>query len=110
MGFFPQVRLSLTGDNIDLSKIRVAIPFSTCRSLSLTFISGYDFGYFIKLLTGLSLPTTEEAFFELLQIWFPIVYDIRYLMRTSKVLKGTLQDVADDLGVCCSHCLLKILL
>lgn len=62
--------------------------------------SGYDFGYWVKLLTGVSLPTTEETFFDLLRTWFPTVYDIKFLMRTSKVLKGGLQDVADDLGVC----------
>jgi len=62
--------------------------------------SGYDFGYFVKLLTAVSLPTTEEYFFELLRTWFPCVYDIKFMMRASKVLKGGLQDVADDLGVC----------
>jgi CCR4-NOT transcription complex subunit 7/8 len=61
--------------------------------------SGYDFGYFVKLLTAASLPTTEEAFFELLQMWFPTVYDIKYMMRASNNLKGGLQQVADDLGV-----------
>lgn len=61
--------------------------------------SGYDFGYFVKLLSAISLPTTEEAFFDLLRIWFPIVYDIKFMMRACKVLKGGLQDVADDLGV-----------
>src|SRR5258707_4841660 len=40
------------------------------------FHSGYDFGYFVKLLTAESLPRTEEAFFDLLKIWFPTVYDI----------------------------------
>lgn len=61
--------------------------------------SGYDFGYFVKLLSAVSLPTTEEAFFDLLRIWFPTVYDIKFMMRACKVLKGGLQDVADDLGV-----------
>ena len=61
--------------------------------------SGYDFGYFIKLLSAVSLPTTEEAFFDLLRTWFPTVYDIKFMMRACKVLKGGLQDVADDLGV-----------
>lgn len=61
--------------------------------------SGYDFGYFIKLLTAESLPTTEDDFFSLLRTWFPIVYDIKFLMRSCKQLKGGLQDVADDLGV-----------
>jgi CCR4-NOT transcription complex subunit 7/8 len=53
----------------------------------------------VKLLTAISLPTTEESFFELLRIWFPTVYDIKFMMRATKVLKGGLQDVADDLGV-----------
>ena len=53
----------------------------------------------MKLLTAQSLPRTEEAFFDLLRIWFPTVYDIKYLMKASKVLKGGLQEVADDLGV-----------
>lgn len=61
--------------------------------------SGYDFGYFIKLLTALSLPTTEDAFFNVLKTWFPTSYDIKTMMRASKLLKGGLQDVADDLGV-----------
>jgi hypothetical protein len=61
--------------------------------------SGYDFGYFVKLLTAISLPTTEDTFFELLRTWFPTVYDIKFMMRASNVLKGGLQDVADDLGV-----------
>ena len=66
----------------------------------IVFISGYDFGYSVKLLTAQSLPTTEDAFFDLLKLWFPTVYDIKYLMKASKVLKGGLQEVADDLGVC----------
>lgn len=65
----------------------------------LSFHSGYDFGYFVKLLTGISLPKSEEEFFDLLHIWFPTLYDIKFMMRASKVLKGGLQDVADDLGV-----------
>jgi len=61
--------------------------------------SGYDFGYFIKLLTAVSLPTNEDAFFDILRIWFPTVYDVKFMMRACKQLKGGLQDVADDLGV-----------
>lgn len=65
----------------------------------ISFHSGYDFGYFVKLLTAESLPTTEEMFFEVLRTWFPTIYDIKFVMRACKVLKGGLQDVADDLGV-----------
>ncbi|KAH9060477.1 CAF1-domain-containing protein [Lactarius vividus] len=64
----------------------------------ISFHSGYDFGYFIKLLTALSLPTTEEAFFDKLHKWFPVSYDMKTMMRAIKGLKGGLQDVADDLG------------
>jgi CCR4-NOT transcription complex subunit 7/8 len=62
-------------------------------------VSGYDFGYFLKLLTALSLPTTEEAFFERLRKWFPISYDMKTMMRVLKGLRGGLQEVADELGV-----------
>jgi len=63
------------------------------------FHSGYDFGYLVKLLTASSLPTNENDFFDALNTWFPISFDVKYIMKASKVLKGGLQDVADDLGV-----------
>jgi CCR4-NOT transcription complex subunit 7/8 len=61
--------------------------------------SGYDFGYLIKLLTNACLPNDEKEFFDLLHIWFPSIYDVKFIMRSCKPLKGGLQDVADDLGV-----------
>lgn len=45
------------------------------------------------------LPPTESDFFSLLRVWFPTIYDIKYLMRSCKTLKGGLQDVAEELGV-----------
>lgn len=53
----------------------------------------------MKLLTAVSLPTTEESFFDVLRVWFPTVYDVKFMMRACKQLKGGLQEVADDLGV-----------
>jgi CCR4-NOT transcription complex subunit 7/8 len=32
-------------------------------------------------------------------VWFPTVYDVKFMMRACKQLKGGLQEVADDLGV-----------
>lgn len=61
--------------------------------------SGYDFGYLLKVVTALPLPPQEADFFHLLRLWFPCIYDIKYLMRSCKSLKGGLQDVADDLNV-----------
>jgi CCR4-NOT transcription complex subunit 7/8 len=65
----------------------------------ITFHSGYDFGYLLKVLMANPLPADEGTFFELLRLFFPSFYDIKYLMKTCKSLKGGLQDIADDLGI-----------
>lgn len=43
----------------------------------LSFHSGYDFGYLLKLLTDQNLPHEESEFFELLKIYFPTIYDVK---------------------------------
>jgi CCR4-NOT transcription complex subunit 7/8 len=63
----------------------------------LSFHSGYDFGYMLKLLTYQNLPADESEFFELLRLYFPTIYDVKYLMKSCKNLKGGLQEVADQL-------------
>ncbi|CAH7681255.1 ribonuclease H-like domain-containing protein [Phakopsora pachyrhizi] len=65
----------------------------------ISFHSGYDFGYILKMVTLVNLPANETDFFELLKIWFPCVYDIKFLMRSCKSLRGGLNEVAKDLGV-----------
>lgn len=60
--------------------------------------SGYDFGYLVKLLSCMPLPTMEEDFFEMLSLWFPTVFDVKYMMRTCK-MRGGLQDGASVLEV-----------
>jgi len=45
------------------------------------------------------MPADEGQFFELLKTYFPCIYDIKYLMKSCKNLKGGLQDIADDLQV-----------
>lgn len=65
----------------------------------ISFHSGYDFGYLLKVLICIPLPQTETQFFTLLKAFFPIIYDIKHLMKSCKNLKGGLQDVADTLGV-----------
>ena len=61
--------------------------------------SSYDFGYLVKLLTSQKLPDEEGDFFELMSIHFPRVYDVKYLMKSCKNLKGGLQEVAESLQV-----------
>lgn len=63
----------------------------------LSFHSGYDFGYLLKLLTDQNLPTEEADFFDYLRLYFPTIYDVKYLMKSCKNLKGGLQEVADQL-------------
>jgi len=71
----------------------------TDRIKWLSFHSGYDFGYLLKILMHQRLPKEENGFFELLRIFFPHVYDIKYLMKSCKNLKGGLQEVADQLEI-----------
>eukprot|EP00246_Nothoceros_aenigmaticus_P015809 TRINITY_DN6824_c0_g1_i2.p1 TRINITY_DN6824_c0_g1~~TRINITY_DN6824_c0_g1_i2.p1 ORF type:complete len:273 (-),score=37.62 TRINITY_DN6824_c0_g1_i2:498-1316(-) len=66
----------------------------------ITFHSGYDFGYLLKLLTCQNLPASEADFFNLLRAYFPTVYDIKYLMKfCSGNLHGGLNKLAEMLDV-----------
>merc|ERR1719225_1304230 len=63
----------------------------------LTFHSAYDFGYLLSQLTCQSLPESESEFLETLKIYFPNLYDIKYLMLSTDNLMGGLQKVANKL-------------
>merc|ERR1719419_636068 len=65
----------------------------------ISFHSGYDFGYLLKVLTSSSLPQEESEFFELLKLYFPNIYDVKYLMKSCKNLKGGLQEVSEQLAI-----------
>ena len=65
----------------------------------LTFSSAYDFGYLLKLLTGKQLPPTPSGFFNLIDIFFPTMYDMKHLMKFCKSLHGGLNKLAESLGV-----------
>jgi CCR4-NOT transcription complex subunit 7/8 len=64
-----------------------------------SFHSAYDFSYLLKILTTQDLPATEKDFFELLKIYFPTVYDIKYMtsILDGHHFLGGLQKLADDL-------------
>ncbi|WVR06814.1 hypothetical protein IAU60_003850 [Kwoniella sp. DSM 27419] len=64
-----------------------------------SFHSGYDFGYLLKILTCEPLPANEVEFFRLLFVWFPTIYDIKHVVRSVKTLRGGLQEIAESLGV-----------
>jgi CCR4-NOT transcription complex subunit 7/8 len=65
----------------------------------ISFHSGYDFGYLIKMLTCQPLPKDEAEFFEYFHTFFPTVYDLKYMMQSCESLTGGLNKLADDLAV-----------
>lgn len=86
----------------------------------ISFHSGYDFGYLVKIMLCKPLPEVEEEYRKLLSIFFPAIYDIKYMVKnaqrtqtvnnaplsaaaantlTSLGQKSGLQDLADELGI-----------
>lgn len=69
----------------------------------ISFHGCYDFGYLLKLLTCEALPESENAFFELVQDFFPSLYDIKFLLRdlpNFNLSQGSsLQKVSEQLNV-----------
>lgn len=51
------------------------------------------------MLTCKQLPREKSGFFKLLGVYFPCVYDVKFLMSSCKNLKGGLQEVSDMLQV-----------
>lgn len=43
----------------------------------ISFHSSYDFGYLLKILTCAELPIDEQSFLDLLQIFFPKIFDVK---------------------------------
>uniref|UniRef100_A0A2R9C632 poly(A)-specific ribonuclease n=1 Tax=Pan paniscus TaxID=9597 RepID=A0A2R9C632_PANPA len=62
----------------------------------LSFHSSYDFGYLIKILTNSNLPEEELDFFEILRLFFPVIY----LMKSCKGGEMFFQDHMDDAKYC----------
>jgi len=67
-----------------------------------SFHSGYDFGYLVKLMTAEPMPERERDFYELMTIFFPIVYDVKHLTMSNsdcEHLRGGLNKIAETLKV-----------
>lgn len=41
------------------------------------------------MLSNANLPEEEVDFFEILRLYFPVIYDVKYLMKSCKSLKVT---------------------
>eukprot|EP00186_Timspurckia_oligopyrenoides_P003214 CAMPEP_0182445492 /NCGR_PEP_ID=MMETSP1172-20130603/3598_1 /TAXON_ID=708627 /ORGANISM="Timspurckia oligopyrenoides, Strain CCMP3278" /LENGTH=364 /DNA_ID=CAMNT_0024641275 /DNA_START=65 /DNA_END=1156 /DNA_ORIENTATION=+ len=46
----------------------------------ISFHSSFDFGYLLKVVTCSILPDDEKSFFELMSLYFPRFWDMKYLM------------------------------
>merc|ERR1711916_33553 len=64
-----------------------------------SFHGGYDFGYLLSLLTCAPLPSHEDAFFDILSLYFPHLVDGKVLANELGKKRGSLYDLADDLGL-----------
>uniref|UniRef100_T1HKB8 poly(A)-specific ribonuclease n=4 Tax=Reduviidae TaxID=27479 RepID=T1HKB8_RHOPR len=65
-------------DPLDFAELLITSGIVLVENIKwLSFHSGYDFGYLLKLLTDQNLPNDESEFFELLKIYFPTVYDVK---------------------------------
>ena len=65
----------------------------------LVFHGSFDFGYMLKILTGLQLPKSSEDFFKSLKLYCPNIYDIKYITLDVENLNGGLNSMADKMGV-----------
>lgn len=65
----------------------------------ISFHSGYDFGYLLKTLTCQELPADEGSFMELLHLYFPSIFDIKFMMTAVDGMHGGLNALADILKV-----------
>ncbi|XP_033617486.1 CCR4-NOT transcription complex subunit 8 isoform X4 [Fukomys damarensis] len=87
-------------DTLHFAELLMTSGVVLCDNVKwLSFHSGYDFGYMVKLLTDSRLPEEEHEFFHILNLFFPSIYDVKYLMKSCKNLKGGLQEVADQLDL-----------
>eukprot|EP00172_Hildenbrandia_rubra_P000176 Plantae.Rhodophyta-Hildenbrandia_rubra.ctg1079.p1 GENE.Plantae.Rhodophyta-Hildenbrandia_rubra.ctg1079~~Plantae.Rhodophyta-Hildenbrandia_rubra.ctg1079.p1 ORF type:complete len:277 (+),score=26.12 Plantae.Rhodophyta-Hildenbrandia_rubra.ctg1079:156-986(+) len=64
-----------------------------------SFQSSYAFAYMLRLLTCLPLPSSEEAFLDMLEIFFPTIIDTKHLVQQSEELHGGLNRIAEAYSV-----------
>lgn len=65
----------------------------------ITFHGNYDFAYILKMLINQPLPDKEEEFLNLMNIYFPNFYDLKYLLKNSNYLEGGLNKLSKILNI-----------
>jgi len=59
----------------------------------------YDFGYMYKLVSGELMPESEEEFLEKLFMYFPRVFDVKYMGQLKGEVSGGLRKYAELYGI-----------
>ncbi|KAG5437289.1 hypothetical protein PCANB_001082 [Pneumocystis canis] len=80
-------------------ELLISSGFVLLDNVKWTSFHSYDFGYLLKIMICDCLPVEEDEFYELLRIFFPRLYDIKYIIKFTSTVEGGLQDVADDLQI-----------
>lgn len=65
----------------------------------LSFHSGYDFGYLIKLLSNDALPMEQTNFSDLVKTFFPMLWDIKFLLRHAQRIRNNGRLSADGMRI-----------
>ena len=63
------------------------------------FNGSSDFAYLLKYLINDFLPDDEKSFIELINLYFPNIYDIKHLVNDNETYKGGLNKLAKELNV-----------
>lgn len=66
----------------------------------ISFHGDYDFAYLIKLLTAQNLPDNKSDFDKILRIFFPHVFDVKFMLRDTNITMLGLNKVSEHLQVC----------
>lgn len=87
-------------DHYLFAQLLVASGVLMSRDINwISFHSGYDFAYVLKMITNRNLPREDIEFYKLLRTFFPEVYDVKYLVAYFWNFRGGLQDLADLLAL-----------
>ena len=65
----------------------------------IAFHGSFDFGYLYKVVTNQLLPEKGDHFFEILKLYFPNIYDIKYITKDVEELTGGLSKMSSYMGV-----------
>jgi len=69
------------------------------RVVWVTFQAGYDIAYLTKIVSGQPIPKTDTEYEEVVRVYFPHYYDVRFIMMSVLPVVGSLESLGKDFGV-----------